>query len=149
MRCLIIAIVLTLAAPSFEAQVFQTPAQITAQWHWYAQTGDNLISDIRPKFRKVLDPEDEALESSLEYEIIITGNINAFAARGGRTILTAGLLQIIDSMATVMSAAQQYNKPECLGSYIDYIAQATQNNNWLVMHNQQPMACLLYTSRCV
>jgi hypothetical protein len=140
MRFVAITVALLLAAPCFDAQTLQTPSQIVTQWRWYAQTGDNLISDIRPKFRQVLDPGDRTLESRLEYEITITGNTNAFALRGGRTIVTAQFLQIIDSMATVMSAAQMYNKPECLGSYIEYLAEGTRNNSRLVVHGQQPKA---------
>ncbi|MGA9471736.1 MAG: hypothetical protein WBV36_04690 [Terriglobales bacterium] len=134
---------LLLATPILDAQTSQppsqlmSPAQITALWNWYAQSGDRLISDIRPKFRRVLDAQDKALESSLEYEVIITGNTNAFASPKGRTILTASFVQVIDSMATVMAAAQTFDKPECLGEYVQYLGDGTRNNSWLVAHGQQ------------
>jgi hypothetical protein len=137
-------LVLIVGIPLLGAQTSQpptelmSPSQITALWHWYAQSGDRLISDIRPKFRQVLDSQDKALESSLEYEIIITGNTNAFALRNGRTTITASFLQIIDSMATVMAAAQAFNKPECLGSYVEYLGEGTRNNTWLVAHGRPP-----------
>jgi hypothetical protein len=135
--------VLLLATPLLDAQTSQppgqlmSPSQITALWNWYAQSGDRLISDIRPKFRQVLDAQDKTLESSLEYDVIITGNTNAFASPKGRTIITASFLQVIDSMATVMAAAQAFNKPECLGEYVKYLGDGTRNNSWLVAHGQQ------------
>jgi hypothetical protein len=139
MQLAVLALALLLVAPALTAQTFQSPSEIASLWRAYALSGDNLISDIRPKFRQVLDSEDKALESGLEYQIITsTGNTNAFALRGGRTVLTASFLQIIDSMATVMSAAKVYNKPECLGSYVEYLAEGTRNNTWLVAHQQQP-----------
>jgi hypothetical protein len=138
MRTAALATVLMLAPSYTNGQSLQTPAQIREQWRWYAESGDNLISDMRPKFRAVLDPEDRALESDIEYEIAISGNNNAFASPDGRTLLTAGFLQVIDSMATVMSAAQQFNRPACLGSYVDYLAKGTQSNSWLVAHHQPP-----------
>lgn len=137
-----IALVVALAilgGATLNSQEFQSPSQIAQLWRWYAQTGDNLISDIRPKFRKVLEPQDRDLEASLEYEITVdTGNTNAFALRGGRTVVTASFLQVIDSMATVMSASQQFNKPDCLTSYVNYLADGARNNTWLVAHTQQP-----------
>lgn len=135
MRQVTILLCLLCVVSHANAQTFQ--AQVTALWQQYAERGDNLISDIRPKFRAVLDTEDRKLESSLEYEIIITGNTNAFALRTGRTILTASFLQVIDSMATMMSAAEAYNKPECLGDYVEYLGEGTRHNSWLVAHGQQ------------
>jgi hypothetical protein len=115
-----------------------SPSQVNALWQWYAQRGDRLISDIRPKFREVLNPEDRSLEKSIDYEIKITGNTNAFSLPNGQTIITSSFLQIIDSMATVMAAAQAFNTPECLGSYVEYLGEGTRNNSWLVAHGRQP-----------
>lgn len=132
--------ILSLISGTFfsDSQSFQSSSEITAIWRDYAQRGDNLISDIRPKFRQALEPADRALEASLEYEIVVTGNTNAFAQRSRRTILTSSFLQIIDSMATMMAAAQTFNKPECLGNYIQYLGEGTRNNSWLVGHGNQP-----------
>jgi hypothetical protein len=113
-------------------------SEVQALWKEYAQRGDVLVSDIRPKFRRVLNSQDKARESDLEYQFIITGNTNAFALPDGRTIITSSFLQIIDSMATVMAAAQTFNKPACLGSYIEYLAAGTRENTRLVAHKHQP-----------
>lgn len=139
MRSICIGLLFLVSAPFLHAQVSSDStanSQINALWEQYAERGDNLISDIRPKFRSVLDSHDKALESSLDYQIVITGNTNAFAAPDGRTVITSSFLQVIDSMATMMSAAQTFNKPECLGSYVDYLATGTRDNSWLAAHRR-------------
>ena len=137
MRHITILLILACAAPFCSAQNFSSPSEITALWKEYALRGDNLISDIRPKFRQVLEPADKTLEANLDYEIVITGNTNAFALKSGKTVLTSSFLQIIDSMATMMAAAQTFNEPECLGTYIQYLGEGTRQNSWLVAHGKQ------------
>ncbi|HWY67789.1 MAG TPA: hypothetical protein VNX88_03940 [Terriglobales bacterium] len=143
-----IVVFLSVVMPALDAQTSQppselmSPSQINALWKSYAQNGDRLISDIRPRFRRALNPEDRSLESSLDYEIKITGNTNAFSLPNHQTIITSSFLQVIDSMATVMAAAQAFNTPECLGSYVEYLGEGTRNNTWLVAHGRpaEPVA---------
>jgi hypothetical protein len=140
MKFIALALVLLSGPFELESQTLMSASEVRELWQQYAQRGDVLISDIRPKFRRVLNSPDSALETNLEYKFVITGNINAFALPDRRTLITSSFLQIIDSMATVMAAAQTFNKPACLGSYIQYLTDGTRENSRLVAHGHDPKA---------
>jgi hypothetical protein len=107
----------------------QSPTDVTGLYRWYAQRGDYLISDIRPKFRAVLTDSDRQLENRLRYEVIVTGNTNAFARGDGTIIITSSMLQIIDSVSTVLVGSELFGKPDCLTNYVDYLAEGTRENS--------------------
>lgn len=114
------------------------PTTINELYKWYKDRGDDLISEIRPKLRAVLTPPEREVESALDYRIIITGNNNAFARRNGETLITSGFLQIIDSVATSLSAAIVFHTNDCFSSYVTYLSDGTRTNTFLVSHHQQP-----------
>jgi hypothetical protein len=116
----------------------QGPKTYQELLQWYSDRGDYLISDIRPKLRATLNPHDRNIESSLSYDIVLSGNSNAVATPSGKTVTTAGFIQIIDSLSTMLTAATLYKKPVCFQSYMGYLSDGVRNNSWLVKHRQQP-----------
>jgi hypothetical protein len=75
--------------------------------------------------------------------MIVTGNTNAFARADGTTIITSSMLQIIDSMATVMAASQAFGKQECLTEYVDYLSEGVRQNSRLARQGKPAQPVLM------
>jgi hypothetical protein len=140
----VICLLLCFAGTAMYAQTSsQINSRINTLYHFYADRGDYLISTIRPKFRAVLSAPDQRLEESIRYDTIITGNTNAFATREGTTIVTASMLQIIDSVATMLAASQTFSAPQCLSSYLNYLTESTNENSRLAARSLPPQPVLM------
>ncbi len=96
---------------------------------WYAERGNFLVQEYRKEIRPGLSAEVRDLESRIEYKVIRSPAVGAFALQqGGRAQIhiLAGTLEVIDWMATATVIGQR--SPGCFRAYYGHLAAGLRAN---------------------
>jgi hypothetical protein len=103
-----------------------------AQNNPYVAWGEAQISDLRRQMHAVMTADEVALDRTIRYRVIDTGELNALAAKtpsGGEIRLATGLIEVIDYYSTIETVGVLWNRPECIEAYHTYVVTTAYANS--------------------
>jgi hypothetical protein len=88
-----------------------------------AHIGDAQIASLREEMHERMTSQEVALDNSIRYSIVKSNLFNAHPLKqDGRreVIISSALIQAVDELATMETAAFLWERMECLGQFMDY-----------------------------
>jgi hypothetical protein len=117
----------------FLASLFSiTPLAQDRNVDFYTRNGMSAITPSWDSIRQQLSPEDRQLADRIRISVVPTENVNAEASHEGdvRTIaVAAGLLEVIDWLATAQAVEAVTGELECETAYVKYLGDGVEENS--------------------